>query len=43
MAADAVLGIVNGGVKHAGWLPLLHQRRAYLTGVPQVWGSAAGC
>ncbi len=36
MAADAVLGIVNGGVKRAGWLPLLHQRRAYLTAVPQV-------
>jgi hypothetical protein len=36
VAADAVLGIVNGGVKRAGWLPLLHQRRAYLTAVPQV-------
>lgn len=36
MAADAVLGIVNGGVKRAGWLPLLHQHRAYLTAVPQV-------
>lgn len=36
VAADAVLNVVTGGLKRAGWLPSLHQRRAYLTTVPQV-------
>lgn len=36
MAADALLGVVTGGLTRAGWLPSLHQRRAYLSAVPQV-------
>lgn len=34
-AADAILGVITGGVTRAGWLPAAHQRRAYLAAVPQ--------